>query len=101
MARVALSVIASSETQYSTSKGKGSFATLDQLIAEGSLQKELLQNHGYKIDLTVSGASFEASAVPVEYGATGRLSYFVDESGVIRAADHAGAPATAADKPLQ
>ena len=101
MAMMVLSMIASAEAQYSTGKGKGSFATLDQLIAEGLLQQELLQNHGYKIELRVTGNKFEASAVPAEYGATGRLSYFVDESGLLRGADHAGAPATVADKPLQ
>jgi hypothetical protein len=101
MARVALSVIASSEASYWADKGHSSYATLEQLVAEGSVQKELLENHGYRIELTVSGDKFEASAVPVEYGKTGRLSYFVNESVVVRGADHAGGPATVADPPVQ
>jgi len=39
--------------------------------------------------------------VPVEYGKTGKLSFFVDESKVLRGGDHGGGPATVADKPLQ
>jgi Protein of unknown function (DUF3352) len=101
MARGALSIIATSEAQYRSDKGHDAYATLDQLIAEHMVQKELIENHGYKIALTVSGDKFEATAAPIEYGKTGRLSYFVDESAVVRGADHAGAPATISDKPLQ
>ncbi len=101
MARIALSVIASSEAAYRTEKESGNYATLEQLITRGSLSKELLEQHGYRIDLTTSGAGFEATAVPLEYSKTGMLSYFVNESGVIRAADHGGARASVADHPIQ
>jgi hypothetical protein len=44
---------------------------------------------------------FEAIAVPVEYGRTGRISFFVDERGVLRGGDHAGGAATLSDKPIE
>ncbi len=65
------------------------------------MRKEHLQQNGYKIELTASGSRFEASAVPLEYGKTGRMSFFVDESGVLRGADNGGGFATVADKPVQ
>jgi hypothetical protein len=58
----------------------------------------LLENYGYRIELTISGNKFEAVAIPAEYGKTGRLSFFIDESGVLRAGDHAGGAATVADQ---
>jgi hypothetical protein len=101
MARASLSMIAASEGTYRANQGKGNYATLEQLTAQALVQKEMLESYGYKIELTVSGDKFEATAVPVEYGRTGRLSYFVDETSTIRAGDHAGGPATAADKQVQ
>jgi hypothetical protein len=41
------------------------------------------------------------TAVPIEYGKSGKLSFFVDETGVLRAGDHGGGPASIADKPVQ
>jgi hypothetical protein len=101
MARAALSVIAASEAQYRAEKENGGYGTLEQLIEKGMLQHELLEKHGYRIDLTISGSNFEATAVPLEYSKTGMLSYFVDQSSIIRAADHGGGPATVADRPIQ
>ena len=101
MVRYMLTTIATSEGQYRANHGKGSYATLDQLIAEGMVHKESLDNVGYKIEVTVSGDKFEATAVPLEYNKTGRLSYFVDQSAIVRGGDHAGGPATAADRPVQ
>jgi hypothetical protein len=97
----ALYMIAGAEQQFRSEKGAGSYGTLDQLVAEGLISKESLEEHGYKLELTAAGAKFEVSAVPIEYGRTGRLSYFTDESKVVRAGDHGGGPATGGDRPLQ
>ena len=43
---------------------------------------------------------FTVVAVPTEYGSTGRRSFFVDYTGVIRAADSHGMEATKYDPPL-
>ena len=45
-------------------------------------------------------ARFELAATPVEYGKTGRRSFFVDQSAVLRGDDHGGAPAGASDNPV-
>ena len=101
MAQSVLRMIHSAEATYQATKGDGNYGTLEQLVEQTLVTKELLQQNGYKTELTVVGSKFEASAVPLEYGKTGRLSFFIDESGVLRGADHGGGAATVADKPLQ
>jgi hypothetical protein len=101
IARSALHSVAGAEASFQADKGKGNYGTLDELFAEGLLSKELIHKYGYTIELTVSGNKFEAIAIPVEYGKSGRLSYFIDESGVLRAGDHGGGAATLADQPIR
>jgi hypothetical protein len=98
IARSALRSMAGSEDAFKSDNAH--YGSLDELFAEKLITKDLLENHGYRIELTVSGDKFEATAVPLEYGKTGRLSFFIDESSVLRAGDHGGGAATAADQPL-
>ena len=101
MAQGMLRMVASAEAAYRATSKDGSYGSKDQLIDAGFIAKDAFEKNGYRIELSVSGSKFEASAVPLEYGKTGRLSFFVDESNVIRAGDHGGGPATLADKPFQ
>ena len=92
--------IAQAEMEYKKTKGNGSCATLDQLIAANMLPKQMTEKTGYKFDLTVSGDKFELSAVPLEYGKTGNLSLFIDQTFILRGGDRSGAAATASDPPI-
>lgn len=96
-----LLLIANAQSTYKETAGKGSYGTLDKLIEQKLVQRDMLEKYGYKIDVTVSGESFEAVATPLEYGKTGKRSFFVDQSGVVRGDDKGGGPATIADKPVQ
>ncbi|HEX7330255.1 MAG TPA: DUF3352 domain-containing protein [Pyrinomonadaceae bacterium] len=101
--RMAISVmytIAVAEHNYKQSKG-GSYGTLEQLIAENLVSKEMIENSGYRFEITSSGDNFEISAAPLEYGKTGKMSYYMDNTRMIRGADRSGAPATASDPPIQ
>jgi hypothetical protein len=100
IARSLLQTVASAESTFQSTKGDGRYGTLEELLTEGLISKDLLEKYGYKIDVAVSSNRFEAVAIPVEYGRTGRISFFVDESGVLRGGDHAGGAATLADKPV-
>jgi len=82
-------------------KEKGSHASLEELISQKQISREVLEGHGYKFFVTVVGDGFEAVAVPIEYGKTGKNSYFINESFVLRSGDHGGGPASVADKPIQ
>jgi hypothetical protein len=96
-----LQYIASAENQYKSGPGKGSYASFQQLVEAKVLIPEQFDKYGYKFDVTASGDQFEAVATPKEYGKTGKRSFFIDKSGVVRGDDHGGAPATVADKPVQ
>jgi hypothetical protein len=94
-------LIVYSEQQYKTKKGAGAYGTIEDLIAADLYNKEMAEKSGYRFELTVNGDKFEATAVPLEYGKSGTLSLFVDQTGVLRGGDRNGAPATASDPPIQ
>jgi hypothetical protein len=101
--RLAIGVMYSilyAEFEYKKQKGSGSFGTLEQLIDTEMVSKETIERSGYKFELTVGGDRFEVSAVPVEYGKGGTLSLYIDNTRVLRAADHNGASATSSDPPI-
>jgi hypothetical protein len=89
------------EATFQATQDNSRYGTLDELVSAGLINKEVLQKYGYKIEVTLSSNKFEATAVPLEYGKTGKLSYFVDDSGVIRGGDHGGGAATISDKEIQ
>ena len=101
IAILALEELVRSEDSYKSSVGKGSYGTIDRLAEQNLLTKDSFENHGYRFDMNVFGAQFEVTATPLEYGKTGRRSFFVDQSGVVRGDDHQGGPATSTDKPIQ
>jgi hypothetical protein len=88
--------IASAERQYKEKTGAG-YGSVEQLIEAELLSREALEPGGYKIDLRLTAEGFEATAVPAEYGKTGRLSFFMDQTGEIHGADRGGAVASASD----
>lgn len=96
-----LSYIAGVEDTYKSTAGKGKYGTLDQLVEQKLIQKGMFDRYQYNFEVTVIGDQFEAVATPKEYGKSGKRSFFVDKSGVVRGDDHGGAPATVADKPAQ
>lgn len=75
----------------------GRFASLPELVAQNKqdLPQELFQGvaNGYRIELHTNGKGFNYTAVPVQYGRTGKLSFFANAAGV-RAQDLKGQSAT-------
>jgi hypothetical protein len=73
----------------------GLFGDLQALIASGLIPKDLesTESTGYRFNVTLSAdaKSFTARAEPARYNRTGRLSFFLDQSG-IRSADTGGKP---------
>ena len=97
------------ESTYQSTYGNGvSYGSLSQLRTAGLIFQVLStgQSHGYVFAVTVfaptpqTPARFTATAVPQTYGTTGVRSFFIDESGVIRGADHQGGPANENDPPI-
>jgi hypothetical protein len=73
---------------------------LEELVKAELLQEDTFKADNYKFSMTLTPEGFEVSAVPVEYGKTGKLSFFIDQSGVMRGGDHGGTAATASDDPV-
>jgi hypothetical protein len=78
-------------------KFEGRFASMPDLIRLGALSKdyETMVADGYRFALTIAEdqKSFTATATPLAYGKTGKLSYFADING-IRAEDLKGQTAS-------
>jgi hypothetical protein len=79
----------------------GKFADLNRLVSAGYVPQDILgtETTGYRFTVTVGadGKSFEARAEPARYGRTGRLSFFMDKSG-IRKKDAGGKPLSSSSK---
>ena len=54
----------------------------------------------YRFEVRVKPNGFEATAVPENYGVTGKQSFYLDETRTMRGADKQGAKATVSDPPV-
>ncbi len=99
----------SAEETYQAANSLGNYGTLSQLVEQGVINPFLVNGEscGYLYSVRVTGptpveaATFEIKSVPQQYGFTGFISYFTDQTGVIRGADRGGAEATADDPPIE
>jgi hypothetical protein len=91
-----LSRMIDAELIYSK-KFNGKNASMEELIRLGGVPKDLEggESGGYRFTLTLTGdhTTFFATASPVVYGKTGRLSFYADVNAV-RAEDLKGRPAS-------
>jgi hypothetical protein len=73
----------------------GQFGNMAELIAAGLLPKDLegTESTGYRfqVNRSADGKTWHATAEPAQYGKTGRLSFYLDASGV-RSGDTTGKP---------
>lgn len=83
--------------QRAIKEEKGSYGSLEELIESNDYFKEMLAGGKYRFEVIASPDKFEITAVPAEYGKTGKMSFFIDETGILRGADHGGGPATVSD----
>ena len=86
--------ISLAQVLYSQSHN-GQFGNMAELIAGGVVPKDIegTETTGYRFQVirSADGKSWYATAEPVEYGRTGRLSFYLDASG-IRNGDAGGKP---------
>lgn len=103
-----LRLISGAEATFQSTTGQGGFGTLQQLGAAGIIDPALAGGvkAGYLFHIRVepatreSAASFEATAVPLKYGQTGKRSFYVNEMGVLLGADRQGGAASLNDPPV-
>ena len=79
-----------------TTQHKGLYGDLPALIGMGLIAKEVGDPiaMGYKIHITVAqdGKSYVAGAEPTRYGHSGKLSFWMDQTGLIKSLDNGGKP---------
>ncbi|MBS1794328.1 MAG: hypothetical protein JSS81_10765 [Acidobacteria bacterium] len=104
-----LRTIFSGEMTYFSTYGGGRYGTLAELYDTDLVRTGFALAyiwHGYVCTLTVTPATptappgFALRVVPYEYGRSGLRSFYIDETGVLRGADHQGGNATADDPPI-
>lgn len=101
----ALRTIHAAQTTYAATTGNGNYGTFQNLEQRGLIDSVLARGfkYGYilqMLTLNQSGttpAKFSVSARPSSYRKTGRKSFYIDESGLLRGADKNGAAATVTD----
>ena len=86
-AQSSLRLIRKAETLYRSQNRQNRFGTLEELHSSGLIDADLASGakNGYRFDVRVGKDSFTAIATPAEYDVTGSWSFYLDESGVIRA----------------
>src|SRR5688572_7365188 len=86
--------ISLAQVLYSQSHN-GMFGSMAELIAGGMIPKDIetADSTGYRfqINRAADGKSWYATAEPIQYGRTGRLSFYLDAAGV-RSSDTGGKP---------
>lgn len=96
--------ISSAQAFYQSNFGK--FGTLDELAGQNLIDSKLAtgtkNGYHFAIELTTEDNvdGFVVTGVPVTYQSSGRRSFYVDETQVVRAADNSGGPASKFDQPL-
>ena len=75
---------------------KGTLGDLPALIAANLIAKESADPIaiGYNVRITIAadGKGYVATAEPTRYGRTGKLSFWMDQTGLIKTADNGGKP---------
>jgi hypothetical protein len=104
---LALREVRMAENEYNAAVALWSFARIVKSNIEDALRQgsgvldftKIMVPHcqGYKITLELSGYILRVCGVPVKHNRSARLSFYIDNSLVLRAADHLGAGATDQD----
>lgn len=86
--------ISLAQVLYSQSHN-GQYGTMAELVAGGMVPKDIegtdTTGYRFQINRSADGKSWYATAEPVQYGRSGRLSFYLDGSGV-RSGDTGGKP---------
>jgi hypothetical protein len=71
------------------------FGGIDELVASGELAQNPNDGRTSSFTVTASEERFECQSAPASYRTTGGMSFFIDETGVLRGEDNGGRPASA------
>ena len=102
-AQSSLRLIRKAESAYRSKDQQSRFGTLQELHSSGLIDAALASGakDGYRFDVRAGNDSFIAIATPHEYDVTGSWSYYLDESGIIRASVTKGRTPSINDAPIK
>jgi hypothetical protein len=90
--------IANAEALYMV-EANNRYATLDELTKKGLVNDPMRGKlTGYSFEVQVKAGGFEAIAVPLQPGISGKRSFYIDETNVLRGGEKQGSKATSSDK---
>jgi hypothetical protein len=103
-----LRTLFSAEATYQATTGNGDYGTIEELREQKLIDYVLAEGHRYGYLFKVrrekysaeSQSSLEIVAIPRTYAVTGRRSFYIDETNVLRAVDKRGAEANRLDDSL-
>jgi hypothetical protein len=104
-----LQLINSAQATFKARSGTGAYGSLEQLekqrLIEGARAAATQNGYVFEVKLQAgnqgSPATFMVSAVPQNYGLSGRRSFYIDQTGALRGADKEGGPADVADPKIE
>jgi hypothetical protein len=108
--RTFLRTVASAQFTYAATAGNGAYGTMEQLYSQGLIDElfymaPIRHWHLYQMVLIpatqTEPAAFKIWATPGRYREAGLISFFIDQTGVMRGADRQGAIAQEDDPPIQ
>jgi hypothetical protein len=105
-----LRTVASAQLTYAATAGNGSYGTMEQLYTQGLIDETFYMApirhwHIYQMVITpatqTEQAAFKIWATPGRYREAGLISFYIDQTGVMRGADRQGAIAHEDDPPVE
>ena len=79
-----------------TQQHGGAYGDLAALINAGQLAKDAgdpkVLGYNFRVTVGTDGKTYQAGAEPTRYGHTGKLSYWMDQTGTIKSVDNGGKP---------
>jgi hypothetical protein len=103
-----LRVFWGAQMNYQSTTGAGLYGSFSELLAAVLINSRRASgtNHGYAFTLQTINPStgipafFSVKATPVNYGVSGRRSFYIDINAVVRGGDQQGQPADENDPPI-
>jgi hypothetical protein len=100
-AKARMIAIADAEAIHQMECATGEYAPLEELTTRHNLTDPSAGRLArYRFEVKVKPGGFEATAVPEKYGVTGKRSFYIDETRMLRGADKRGAKANSSDPAL-
>jgi len=101
----AMRTLHGAEATYAATTGNGNYCLIPQLYISGLIDMVLGTGfkHGYLYQVKLPSGpppAFQIYSVPQTYGVTGKRSFFIDQTGVLRGADNGGHFADPTDPPI-